>query len=155
MSISLMVSIFPINKTRTAKYLHSILAYELCLSGAEITYAAVAARTWWLFAQVKSDMTVEKIEVKIRRMATIISLLAELGVDVRHRYQRVQTGMMNSAGTVARRTIDATALTRSGSKRKIPVVSGFVFCRSSWFKGWLSARAPLYIASILWMLDEL
>ena len=72
-------------------------------------------------------MTVEKIEVKIRRMATIISLLAELGVDVRHRYQRVQTGMMNSAGTVARRTIDATALTRSGSKRMIPVVSGFVF----------------------------
>lgn len=131
MSMSLIVSIFRINKTRTAKYLHSILAYELCLSGVGITYAAAAARAWWLFAQVKSDMTVDKIEVKTRRMATIIPLLAELGVDVWHRYQRVQTGMMKSAGTVARRTIDATALTRSGSKREIPIVSGFVFCRIS------------------------
>ena len=78
----MVVSIFPINKTRTAKYLHSILAYELCLSGVGIKYAAASARTWWLFAQVKSDMTVEKIEVKIRRMATIIPLLAELGADV-------------------------------------------------------------------------
>lgn len=80
---------------------------------------------------MKSDITAEKIKAEARRMARIIPMLAEPGFDIWNRYQRMVTGMTNNARTVARRTTDAIALTRSGSDRKIFVVSGFVFCRNS------------------------